>query len=90
MTESQLPAAPIARKQHTETRLHGVALSDDYAWLRDKQNPEVTAYLEAENAYAEAGWLRWPACATTSTGRCSATSSRPTSPSPSAMATGGT
>ncbi len=34
--------------------MHGVTLADDYAWLRDKQNPEVTAYLEAENAYAEA------------------------------------
>jgi oligopeptidase B len=34
--------------------LHGTVLSDDYAWLRDKQDPEVTAYLEAENAYAEA------------------------------------
>jgi oligopeptidase B len=54
MTSSQLPPAPIARKQHTETRLHGVVLSDDYAWLRGKENPEVTAYLEAENAYAEA------------------------------------
>jgi oligopeptidase B len=31
-------------------------LTDDYAWLRDKENPEVTAYLEAENAYAEA-WM---------------------------------
>jgi oligopeptidase B len=27
---------------------------DDYAWLRDKEKPNVTAYLEAENAYAEA------------------------------------
>jgi oligopeptidase B len=45
---------PIAPKQHTETQLHGTVLTDDYAWLRDKQNPEVTAYLEAENAYAEA------------------------------------
>jgi oligopeptidase B len=31
-----------------------VSLSDDYAWLREKQNPEVTAYLDAENAYADA------------------------------------
>jgi len=44
---------PIARKQHTETTLHETVLIDDYAWLRDKQDPEVTAYLEAENAYAE-------------------------------------
>jgi oligopeptidase B len=54
MTQSQPLQLPIARKQHTETTLHGVTLTDDYAWLRDKQNPEVTAYLEAENAYAEA------------------------------------
>ncbi len=54
MTQSQLPAPPIARKDHIEVRLHGVVLTDDYAWLRDKQNPDVTAYLEAENAYAKA------------------------------------
>jgi oligopeptidase B len=34
--------------------MYGVVLVDDYAWLRDKDNPEVTAYLEAENAYADA------------------------------------
>jgi len=54
MNESRTPASPIARREPTETRLHGAVLTDDYAWLRDKQNPEVTAYLEAENAYAEA------------------------------------
>ena len=54
MTESELPTPPIAKKEHTETPMHGVVLTDDYAWLRDKQNPDVTAYLEAENEYAEA------------------------------------
>jgi len=54
MTESTIPAPPIARKQHKETQMHGVLLADDYAWLRDKEHPDVTAYLEAENAYAEA------------------------------------
>ena len=54
MTQTPLPDAPIARKIHTETPIHGVILTDDYAWLRDKQNADVTAYLEAENAYAEA------------------------------------
>ncbi len=53
MNES-VPAPPTARKDHTETQMHGVLLTDDYAWLRDKENPDVTAYLEAENAYAEA------------------------------------
>jgi len=54
MSEIQLPSPPVARKEHKETALHGVALIDDYAWLRDKESPDVTAYLEAENAYADA------------------------------------
>jgi oligopeptidase B len=45
---------PVARKEPKETPLHGVVLTDDYAWLRDKENPEVAEYLEAENAWAEA------------------------------------
>jgi len=48
------PAPPVARKDHKEITLHGVTLIDDYAWLREKDNPEVAAYLRAENAYAEA------------------------------------
>jgi len=52
------PAAPLtpptARKEPKQTPLHGAVLVDDYAWLREKESPEVTAYLEAENAYAEA------------------------------------
>jgi oligopeptidase B len=54
MIESTFPTPPVAHKQHTETMHHGITLSDDYAWLRDKDNPEVTAYLKAENEYAEA------------------------------------
>ncbi len=44
-------APPVAAIRHTEKTMHGHTLVDDYAWLRDRQNPEVTAYLEAENAY---------------------------------------
>ncbi|MBV9158786.1 MAG: S9 family peptidase, partial [Acidobacteriaceae bacterium] len=33
---------------------HGATVVDDYYWLREKSNPEVTKYLEAENAYTEA------------------------------------
>ena len=54
MTEHFVPAPPRARNDRHETVLHGITLRDDYAWLRDKENPEVTAYLQAENAYAEA------------------------------------
>jgi oligopeptidase B len=49
-----IPKAPIARKDPKQTPLHGTVLLDEYAWLREKESPEVTAYLDAENAYAEA------------------------------------
>jgi oligopeptidase B len=46
--------APAADKRPVERRLHGDVRVDEYAWLRDKDDPAVIAYLEAENAYAEA------------------------------------
>src|SRR3972149_11522994 len=46
------PAAPI--KPRVEV-LHGEQRVDNYYWLREKQNPEVLAYLEAENAYTSTG-----------------------------------
>jgi oligopeptidase B len=51
------PAAakpPIAKKNPKSSTIHGDTRIDDYFWLREKKNPEVTAYLNAENAYAEA------------------------------------
>ena len=44
---------PAAKKIPHETRIHGYTLKDDYFWLREKKNPEVIKYLEAENAYTE-------------------------------------
>ena len=44
---------PLARREPVETVLHGDRRVDHYAWLRQKENPEVIAYLEAENKYAE-------------------------------------
>src|SRR5512137_2153322 len=52
-TASAPPAPPVAKKVHTENRINGGDLVDDYAWLRNKANPEVAQYLEAENAYAD-------------------------------------
>src|SRR5215467_7276214 len=49
-----LPAPPVAKKVAHETEVNGHKLVDNYFWLRDKQNPEVRAYLEAENAYTDA------------------------------------
>ncbi len=45
---------PVAERDPRTTQLHGVELHDDYAWLRDKGAPRVTAYLEAENAFTAA------------------------------------
>src|SRR5262245_24642596 len=45
---------PVARKVPKVDTVHGDRRQDDYFWLRDKANPEVAAYLEAENAYADA------------------------------------
>jgi oligopeptidase B len=54
LTISNQAAPPTARAQRQETNLHGHTLIDDYAWLREKDSPEVHAYLEAENAYTDA------------------------------------
>ncbi len=44
---------PVAPRKPVETTLHGETLVDEYAWLREKDNPGVTTHLEAENAYAD-------------------------------------
>ena len=49
-----VPAPPVAKRVEKVVTLHGEARSDPYFWLRDKPNPEVAAYLEAENAYTAA------------------------------------
>ncbi len=45
---------PVARKEPFSRTMHGMTLTDDYRWLQDASNPEVIAYLEAENAYTAA------------------------------------
>src|SRR5271166_5386311 len=49
-----LPEPPVAKKVPKITEVNGRKLVDNYFWLRDKKNPEVKAYLEAENAYTDA------------------------------------
>ncbi|MBZ5505347.1 MAG: S9 family peptidase [Acidobacteriia bacterium] len=44
---------PVAKTDHTENHINGGKLVDDYHWLRNKSNPEVAQYLQAENAYAD-------------------------------------
>ena len=49
------PNPPVAKIDPKVTVLHNDKLIDNYHWLREKGNAEVTAYLEAENAYTEVG-----------------------------------
>lgn len=43
---------PTARIIPEELSIHGETRTDNYYWLRERENPEVIAYLEAENEYA--------------------------------------
>jgi len=52
-----MPAPPVAPKQPKDVTVHGDRRVDDYFWLRERDNPEVHAYLRAEAAYTEA-WLK--------------------------------
>lgn len=59
-----LGATPTARTVSSQQVVHGLTLVDDFAWLRDPMwqevfrdtsilQPDIRAYLEAENAYTE-------------------------------------
>ena len=52
-TTSSTPAPPVAKKIPRVTEINGRKLVDNYFWLREKNNPEVKAYLEGENAYTD-------------------------------------
>ena len=48
------PARPPAAPERPQVlEAHGDRRLDPFYWLRDRQNPEVLAYLEAENSYAD-------------------------------------
>ncbi|OMB97161.1 oligopeptidase B [Mycobacterium sp. NS-7484] len=44
---------PTAKRGNHRREHHGDVFIDPYDWLRDKDDPEVIAHLEAENAYTE-------------------------------------
>jgi oligopeptidase B len=43
----------MAKKIPTKLEKHGHSRVDDYYWLRDRNDPEVLAYLAAENEYSD-------------------------------------
>ncbi len=50
------PSPPAAKRLPTAVARHTRTITDDWAWLRAKDDPDTLAYLEAENAYADA-WI---------------------------------
>ena len=46
--------APLAERDPVEHVIHRDRRVDHYAWMKNKKDPRVKAYLEAENAYADA------------------------------------
>jgi oligopeptidase B len=45
---------PAAKKLPKSVTMFGDTRTDNYGWIREKANPEVIAYLNAENDYANA------------------------------------
>ncbi len=50
----QQAAPPVAAVKPQRLEAHGQVRIDEYYWLRERDNPEVIRYLEAENAYTKA------------------------------------
>jgi oligopeptidase B len=48
-----MPQPPVAKIVPTSATLFGDTRIDNYAWLRNRDDPDTFAYLEAENAYTE-------------------------------------
>lgn len=51
--QSDFPAPPVAAIKPVTFNEPGGERTDNYYWLKEKENPEVIAYLEAENAYCD-------------------------------------
>ena len=45
--------APMVEKKPERLEIHGDIRIDNYFWLKERDNPEVIAYLEAENAHVD-------------------------------------
>lgn len=53
-TPVAIPEPPVAAVIPHTFDFDGITLDDPYAWLENPDDPAVIAYLEAENAYADA------------------------------------
>jgi oligopeptidase B len=48
------PSPPVAERREHVVRVGDQTLEDPYSWLRQRDEPAVMRYLEAENAYTDA------------------------------------
>jgi oligopeptidase B len=51
--KTKKPQPPVAKKIPKELTIHGDTRIDNYFWIRERENPEVIDYLNAENAYTD-------------------------------------
>ncbi|MFZ4529804.1 MAG: oligopeptidase B, partial [Undibacterium curvum] len=52
--KKQNTTPPVAAKVPWQEKRHGEIVTDNYRWLQKKDDPNVIAYLNAENAHTEA------------------------------------
>jgi oligopeptidase B len=53
MNDGPPPQPPVAKVVPHEFNEHGHVRTDDYYWLKEREDPDVIAYLEAENTYTQ-------------------------------------
>ncbi|WP_166443039.1 S9 family peptidase [Phragmitibacter flavus] len=51
--DAQSPPPPIAEKRPHSLSRHGINWTDDYHWLRNREDPSVLTHLKAENQYTD-------------------------------------
>lgn len=54
MYEKMTATPPVAAQKPKDLTEHGHTRNDPWYWLNERENPEVIAYLNAENAYKDA------------------------------------
>ncbi|MCK5520441.1 MAG: S9 family peptidase, partial [Candidatus Marinimicrobia bacterium] len=52
-TIETLPTPPLAEKKAYQHSEHDVIRQDPWYWLRERENPDVISYLNAENVYTD-------------------------------------
>ncbi|HSS01410.1 MAG TPA: S9 family peptidase, partial [Kofleriaceae bacterium] len=54
------PVYPESRRDDIVDRVHGVAVADPYRWLEDARQPEVQAWMKAQDGYARTHLAQLP------------------------------